>query len=92
MEPRILRPIKKIIELSGRISYDEHNGAWSRIRLKKEFINEFPDLTERRSNFSYKLLFYRTYLELDKIIKVMKKENKPLPILLFLVKEKEAIL
>jgi len=78
------------MDLGGRISYDEHNGAWSRIRLRKEIIREFPDLMEKRSKFTYKLLFYRTYPELEKVIRAMKRANKPLPIILFFVKDGEA--
>ena len=90
MEPQILRPTKKTIELMGKVSYDEHNGAWSTIRLRKQLINDFSDLKERRSSFSYKIIYYQSYLELEKAVREMKKEDKPLPILLFLVKEKES--
>ena len=87
MEPQILRPIKKTIELIGKVSYDEHNGAWSIIRLRKQLINDFSDLKEKRSSFSYKALYYQSYLELEKAVREMKRRDHPLPILLFLVKE-----
>jgi len=90
MEPKVLKPRKRTIDIRGKLSYRETLHAWSLIWLKKELVNEFPDLMEKRSEFSYKMLFYQNYKELGKAIRVMKKGDKPLPILLFLVKEREA--
>ena len=89
MEPRILRPMRRAINAKGRIYYDPSNGSWSIIRLKKAIVNNFSDLTEKRSSFTYQMVFYQTPLELEKAVREMKKEDKPLPILLFLVKEQE---
>ena len=87
MEPKILRPMHKAIEIIGKLSYEEGYRAWSTIRFKKRLINEFPDLEEKRAIFSYKMIFHRTPKELEKAVREMKKGDKPLPILLFLVKE-----
>ena len=89
MEPKILRPIKKTMEVRGRLSYDEYNRAWSRVRLKKSIIEEYRELKERRASFSYKAVLYPNYRDLEKAIKGMKKEDMPLPIFLFFVKEGE---
>jgi len=90
MEPRILRPVKKPTNLRGRVYYDSPNGAWSIIRLRKEIVNDFSELKEKRSSFSYQMVFYQTPQELEKAIREMRKEDKPLPILLFLVKDEES--
>ena len=90
MEPQILRLRHKTIEIIGRLSYEEGYRAWSTIRFKKRLINEFPDLEEKRAIFSYKMVLYQTPRELEKAVREMKKEDKPLPILLYLVKEREA--
>jgi len=87
METRILQPTKTPLNIKGRISYRESEQAWNVIKLKKELINEFSVLREKRSSFSYQMLFYRTYDELEKAVRKMKREKSPLPILLFLQKE-----
>lgn len=89
MESQVLRPKHKTLELQGKLSYRESLQAWSLIWMKKELINEFPDLKEKRSSFSYKMVFYQTPQELERAVKAMRNEGKPLPILLFLVKEQE---
>ena len=52
--------------------------------------NWFPQLKEKRSAFSYQMFFYRTYDDFEKLIKKMKREKLPLPLLMYLVKEDEA--
>lgn len=89
MEPKILRPTRKTLEVKGSLYYDEYNRAWSMIRLRKAIIEEYMELKERRASFSYKAVLYQSYEDLEKAIKGMKKEDMPLPIFLFLVKEKE---
>jgi len=88
METKVLQPKKTTLNIKGRISYTEADQAWNMIKLKKELLNEFTDLKEKRSKFLYQMLFYRTYAELEKLVKKMKKEESALPILLFLEKER----
>lgn len=89
MESQILRPARESLDIKGRIAYTEGHQAWNLIRLKKEIINEFPQLKEKRSSFSYKLLFYHNYSQLEKAIRKMKRNNDALPILLWMVREKK---
>ena len=89
MEPRILQPSRNTLDINGKIAYGDSSRSWSNIRLKKEIVNEFPALKERRANFSYNMLFYRSYNELEKAIRKMKRMKKPLPLLLFMIKEAE---
>jgi len=90
MEPRILQPVKIPLEIKGKIVYREHDQSWNMLKLKKELIAEFPQLKEKRSAFSYQMFFYRTYDDFEKLIKKMKREKLPLPLLMYLVKEDEA--
>ena len=84
MEAQILRPQRNVIEIKGKLIYTESIGAWNSIRFKKELINEFPQLKEKRSAFSYKMTFYQEYKELEKAIRKIKRDGEALPILLFL--------
>jgi hypothetical protein len=87
MEDQILRPIKETLNIKGKISYSETQG-WNTIRLKKEITKEFPALNDKRASFSYQIIFYRDYKELERAIRKMKREGKPIPILLYLKKDK----
>lgn len=82
---------KSNIEVDGKIIYSEGNQAWNIIKLKKEVLTEFYQLKEKRSKFSYGMAYYRTYAELEKAVRKIKKENKVLPFLVFLYKDSEAI-
>jgi hypothetical protein len=85
MEKKLLAP-RKIINVKGKIYYNESKQAWTNIKFTKEFLNEFPDLKEKRSSFSYKLKFFRDFIELEGMIKELKK-NENTPILMWLYKE-----
>jgi predicted CopG family antitoxin len=77
---------RKIVNSEGLVYYDEKSRAWGIVRLKSDVIREFYQLQEKFSKFSYKLVYYRTYEELEKAVKEMKKTND-LPILLNIYKE-----
>jgi hypothetical protein len=77
---------RNTINSEGKIAYSEGFQAWNTIRLKKELFSEFPELKEKRSKFSYELLYSRTFEELKRILKEMEKTGA-LPILMFLRKE-----
>ena len=85
MEKRTLIP-RTVIDIEGKLIYNEGFQAWNTIRLKKEIFNDFPQLKEKRSKFSYNMKYFRTYEELLKTIKDLKKENV-MPILMFLYKD-----
>lgn len=38
------------------MTYGESNQAWNTIKLKSEFLNEFKQLKEKRSKFSYEII------------------------------------
>ena len=87
MEKKPLTP-RNFIDVEGKIIYSEGNQAWNIIKLKKEFLNEFHQLKEKRLKlFSYKMLYYRTYEEFEKVVKEIVKKKGVLPILMWLEKE-----
>ncbi len=79
---------RKAIDSEGKIAYSESFQAWNTIRLKKELFEEFPQLKEKRSKFSYQLTFCRDYEELIAKIRKLNK-NAIMPILMWLYKEEE---
>lgn len=82
---------KNNIEVEGKIIYSEGNQAWNIIKLKKEILTEFYQLKEKRSKFSYNMAYYRTYEELERAIKELKKKGTSLPFLVFLYKDSGAM-
>lgn len=85
MERKALAP-KKIIDVEGKLAYAEGFQSWNILRLKKEIVNEFPQLKEKRSNFSYKLIFCRNHEELLNHIKKLKNDSV-MPMLMWMYKE-----
>ena len=85
------RPLipRKIISVKGKVHYSESNQAWNTIKLKSEFLNEFHQLKEKRSKFSYEMIFGRTEAEMVEAIKSIIKNKNLMPILMFLYKDKE---
>jgi hypothetical protein len=67
--------------------YNESRQAWSNLLLKNELINEFPQLKEKKSAFSYELTFCRTVEELNKTIKRLLKKEGAVPLLLWMYKD-----
>ena len=87
MQKQPLTP-RNFIDVEGRIIYSEGNQAWNLIKLKKEFLNEFYQLKEKKLKaFSYKMLYHRTYEEFEKIVKEIIKKKGVLPILMWLEKD-----
>ena len=83
MEKKTLIP-RKVINVAGKMHYNESNQAWSNIKFKKELVDEFPQLKDKRSNFSYEILFYRDTAELEKTMnEIKKKKGDVLPLLMF---------
>ncbi len=89
MKRKILQPSREKFEFKGNISYSENLRAWCIIRLRRELINEFPALKERRSKLGYHLTFYRDYDKLERAIRKMKMNNMPLPLLMFMEKRSD---
>jgi hypothetical protein len=86
MEKKTLLP-RKVLEIEGKLAYGEGFQSWNVIRLKKEFVDEFPQLKEKRSSFGYKLKFFRDIDELQKSIKQLD-DRESMPVLMWLYREK----
>ena len=78
---------RKIINVSGKIHYNESSQAWSTIKLKSEFLNEFQQLKEKRSKFSYEMIFGRTETEMLEAVKKITGDKTLMPVLMFLYKD-----
>ena len=85
MEKKPLTPRTKI-ESEGKVAYSESFQAWNTIHLKKELFEEFPQLKEKRSKFSYQLTFCRTHEELLNKIRGLK-QSQIMPLLMWIYKE-----
>ena len=84
----MFRFYRKVINGEGKVAYSESAQAWNVIKLKKELFDEFPELKEKRSSFSYQLKHFRDPKEFEKVLKELKKEKEDfMPLLLFLYKE-----
>lgn len=83
------KPLKprNVIETDGNLYYDEKAQAWSILRLKSALSKQFYQLKEKRSKFSYKLVYYQDIEELNKAMKEIKSGKEALPALLFFYKE-----
>ena len=85
-----LNPLN-ILNLEGNLIYKEGDQAWSILRLRKEILTEFPQLKEKRSKLCYCINFIKDYDSLIDLVKKMKEEKKPLPLLLWFYKVKNQI-
>lgn len=79
---------RKIINVTGKVHYSKSDQAWNTIKLKTEFLNEFHQLKEKRSKFSYEMIFGRTEEEMVEAIKNIVKDKTLMPILMFLYKDR----
>jgi len=78
---------RKVISVGGKVHYSESNQAWNTIKLKTEFLNEFQQLKEKRSKFSYEMIFGRGEEEMVEAIKKIIKDKTLMPVLMFLYKD-----
>jgi len=77
------------ISSEGKVHYSESFQAWNTLKLKKELFSEFPQLQEKRSKFSYELIYHRNPEEFEKAVKEMVKEGSAvMPLLLKIYKDK----
>jgi hypothetical protein len=78
--------VRNSINVDGKLYYNDGVGTWNTINLKKELCNEFPQLKEKMSKFSYEMLFYRDFESLKNFIKELK-DKKVMPVLMWIYKE-----
>jgi hypothetical protein len=58
---------RKVVDIDGSILYNERAQSWNNIKLRKEIINEFPELSRKRSKFSYNMKLCRNIDEFKEI-------------------------
>ncbi|MFH1710708.1 MAG: hypothetical protein ABH840_00180 [Nanoarchaeota archaeon] len=77
-----------VLSTSRKVAYSESFQSWNTLKLKKELFSEFPQLKEKRSKLSYKLIYHRDPKELEKTIKEMIKGGREIrQMLMFLYKD-----
>ncbi len=82
-----LKP-KDTINVNGAISYKERLGAFGLIQIRKQIIDVFPQLREKRGQFGYTMIYNASTKELKKIMDDLEKKDL-VPILLLLGRVKE---
>jgi len=83
----ILQPSKNILDVKGKIAYTMSSRSWNMIRLKKEMLDEFPQLRDKRLKASYRMVFYRNPVELFLAVEKIMDNKEELPILLYFEQE-----
>jgi hypothetical protein len=78
---------RETIRVEGKLRYNESNQAWNIIKLKTEFLNEFKQLKEKRSKFSYEMFIGKTDEAITNVLKESLKNNRIKPVLMFLYRE-----
>ena len=86
-----LSPVRDVIEVKGKLTYNEGDQAFTNLKIKKEFLLEFPHLKEKNSDFEfiYLMKLHKSYKQLKKEIEALEKQSGAIPIVLMLAKEKK---
>lgn len=85
-----LTPARDSLKIKGKLTYSEGDQAWNTLRLKKEFLMEYPHLKNKESNnFIYLMELHRSFDDLKKQINKLEKCNGTIPIIFLLGKERK---
>ena len=82
VELRFLKP-RETLNIAGKLIYKESLGSWNILHLRKEILDIFPQLKERRGKFGYAMYYNRSAEELKKLLEELEKDDLT-PILLLL--------
>ena len=83
---RYLQPWREKKEIQGRISYNESAQAWSILRLHKVILDEFKELKEKQSDFSYEMVLFYSYEQLEAFMRDVREKGRVPPLLLWIAK------
>jgi hypothetical protein len=83
----LLKPAKQTLCVKGKMAYSMSSRSWNTIRLKKEIIDEYPQLRNRRFKAKYRMTFYRDPVELFLAVEKIMDNKAELPILLYFEQE-----
>ena len=86
-----LSPGRDVIEVKGRLTYNEGDQAFTNMKIKKEFLLEFPHLKEKNSDFDfvYLMKLHKSFKQLKKEIEDLEEREEAIPIVLLLGKERK---
>ncbi len=87
--PQYIQSVNENKTIAGKIYYSESDRAWNVIRFKKELLDEFTDLCDRKSKFFYEMLLFYRFEQIERFIQKLKKEGKAPPMLFRFGKFKE---
>ena len=74
-------------KVTGKLTYNNGDGLFTNLRLKKEILQNFPtSLKDPNANFVYIMQVFKTWEELEKEIKTLKKEMSVAPFLFHIAK------
>jgi len=92
-EIEFLSPQRETLETKGKLTYNEGDRAFTNLKIKKEFLLEFPHLREKGEEFDfiYLMKLHRTFRDLKRELEILEKEDQSVPIVMFLGKEKKEI-
>lgn len=84
---RYLQPWKEKKLIEGRISYNESAQTWSILPLHKTILDEFKELKEKQSNFSYELVLFYSYEQMEVFMREVREKGRVPPLLLWIGKK-----
>ncbi len=88
MKKSYLRPYRKNKQaIQGKLCYNESVRAWNVLRLKKELLEEFTDLKDKTTRFTYEMLLFYDYERLQKHLDSLKEQGEAPPLLFWFKKE-----
>jgi hypothetical protein len=84
-----LAPVHEVLEVKGKLTYNEGDQAFSNLKFKKELLQEFPHLKEKASKFDfiYLMKLHRSFKELRREIEELEENRKAIPIVLMIAKK-----
>ena len=82
----ILTPKLRPLIVNGSIYYNDKDGYYNLLRLKKQILNEFMELNNKNVSPAYRMEIYRSGEQLLRRIEKLENEKR-LPILLFFYTE-----
>ena len=87
-----LSPNTKIVEVEGRVTYEERTRGWTLIRFKKELIYIFPRLKNRHKGVKYKAQVFLSLQAFEEFSKKVLDKELPVPIFFYFEEDEKELL
>ena len=81
-----LQPLNEGKSITGKLSYHDASHSWCVLRIKKELLNEFPDLRDRSSKFTYKITLLSSFEGVEDHVRRIKERGGTPPMLFWFEK------